>query len=46
MSPQIHLQSLSWEIQLLTYRGGGGEKTEREGEVEKQQWEEREEGGS
>ena len=37
--PQTHLQSLSWEILLLTYRGGG--KTKREGEeAEKQQREE------
>ena len=28
-SPHRHLQSLSWEMQLLTYRGGG--KTEGEG---------------
>ena len=36
----VHLQSLSWEIQLLTYRGGGRREDREREEAEKQQREE------
>ena len=38
--PTDTLQSLSWEIQLLTYREGGGEKQREREETQKQQREE------
>ena len=42
MTPQIHLQSLSWEIQLLTYNEEMRRENRGRREAQKQQREERE----